>query len=318
MKFGGFGNYNLKIPVSPEVIIFLSGVILVIASSSLGSFLVLQRMSMMTDAIAHGILPGVVSAYFFSHEYNFFLVVFFSLLSSFFVGGFVSFLTDKIGIKKDAAIGITFATSFSLGIILISEFFKNIHVDTSCVLYGEIEYASFEFFFLGDANLGPLSFWVMGGIMLINLLFVGIFWKEISLFSFDQSMAYMQKFSPVLLQTIFFALLSVTAVGALSLVGIILFISFVIVPPATARLFCTSRVQSIFKPSIFNMLIFSFLFGILGVGSGIFLGMILDTSLSGSMAIMNGVIFSIVFVLFLLCPQKLLQNLHKSFFKPLG
>lgn len=279
-----------------EITILFSGILLVVASSILGNFLVLQRMSMMTDAIAHGILPGVVGAYFFAHDYNFFVVAVGAILSSFAVAGFVHFLTHKMHVPRDAAIGITFASAFSLGIVMISQFFRDVHIDAACILYGEIEYAPFELFWWGGENLGPISLWVMGGIVILNLIFVGVFWKEIKLLSFDRDSAMMMRYAPTALQLVFFALLSVTAVGALSLVGVILFISFVVVPPATARLMCVSGIFGA-RPSVFSMMVWSIFVGILGVVLGFFVGMVFDTSISGSMAVMNGVIFGVVLLM---------------------
>lgn len=247
-----------------------------------GVFLVLRKMSLMSDAISHAILLGIVVAFFYTKN----LSSPFLLLGAALVGVLTVTLTEAVvktrKLKEDAAIGLVFPLLFSLGVILLSRYAHNVHLDTQCVLLGEIAFAPFDRVILGGMDLGPQGFWVMGIILAINLSFILTFYKELKISTFDPDLAASLGFNPNLLHYALMLLVSVTCVGAFQTVGSILVVALMITPPAAAYLL-TDRLS--------HMILYSGIIGIASAVSGYALAFWLDTSIAGSMAAMSGVIF---------------------------
>ena len=147
--------------------------------------------------------------------------------------------------------------------------------------------------------MGPLSFWVMAGILLLNVIFIGVFFKELKISTFDAGLAAALGFSPGILHYSLMTLVSVTAVGAFDAVGSILVVALMIAPPATAYLL-TDRLS--------RMLAWSALIGCASALAGYWLAHFLDASIAGSMATMCGVFFLLAF---LAAPERGLASLAR-------
>ena len=153
---------------------------IVAAACSLpGVFLVLRRMSLMSDAISHSVLFGIVIGFFAIKTFHSPLL----MAGAVATGVLTVFLSETLLrtrlLKEDAAIGLVFPALFSIGVILISRYAGNVHLDTDAVLTGEIALAPFDRFTVKGLDLGPVSAWVMGGIGLLNALFLVLFYKEL-------------------------------------------------------------------------------------------------------------------------------------------
>lgn len=253
-----------------------------------GVFLVLRRMAMMSDAISHTVLLGIVLAFFVVEEFGHPLLV----VGATAVGVLTVSLTELLNktklVKEDAAIGLVFPALFSIAVILISVFARNVHLDTHVVFQGDLAFAPFDRFMLFGIDLMPRTLAIMLGILLLNALFIVLFYKELKLSTFDAGLAAALGFSPALLHYGLMTLVSVTAVGAFDAVGSILVIALMIVPPATAYLL-TDRLP--------RMLGLSVLIGVAGAISGYWLARWLNSTIGGSMVTMLGVIFGLVFLL---------------------
>ncbi len=261
--------------------------IVAIACALPGVFLVLRQMAMMSDAISHTVLLGIVLAFFIVQD----LASPFLVIGAAAMGVVTVILVELLGrtrlVREDTAIGLVFPALFSLAVILISRYGGNVHLDTDAVLLGELAFAPFKRLALGGYDLGPQSAWVMGGILLLNLLFIVIFYKEIKLVSFDPGLAALAGFSPALIHYGLMSLVSITAVGAFDTVGSVLVVALMIAPAAAAYLL-TDRLPA--------MLGLSALIGMISAISGYWLARFLDASIAGSMATMSGVLFGLVFL----------------------
>ena len=202
------------------------------------------------------------------------------------------FLTEWVihtrRLKEDAAIGLIFPIFFSIGVILISKYAGHIHLDTDAVLLGELVFAPFNRLELFGHDLGPISLWTMGIIALINAIFVGVWYKELKITTFDPALAKALGFSPVLMHYMLMGVTSVTCVGAFDVVGSILVVSLMITPPATAYLLTESLV---------GIIGLSMGFGILSSIVGYFVASVLDASIAGAIASVSGVFFLIALFL---------------------
>ncbi len=252
-----------------------------------GVFLILRRVALMSDAISHAILLGIVLAFFMVKSLSSPLLIVGAVLTGVLTVALTELLINTRKLKKDAAIGLVFPLLFSIGVILLSRFAGDVHLDTQCVLFGEIAFAPFNRLMIGNMDLGPQATWVVGGVLLINVTFISLFYKELKITTFDAGLAASLGFFPALINYIFTALVSVTAVGAFESVGSILVVALMIAPPAAAYLL-TDR--------LFHMLLISAALGILSALGGYFMAQGLDASIAGSMATFSGIIFFLVFI----------------------
>jgi manganese/zinc/iron transport system permease protein len=132
----------------------------------------------------------------------------------------------------------------------------------------------------------------MSGILLANIAFILVFYKELKLATFDAPLAGVLGFAPGLLHYLLMTLVSVTAVGAFDAVGSILVVALMIAPPATAYL-VVDRLS--------RMLALAALFGVASAVAGYRAAHLLDVSIAGSMATVAGLLFVLTY---LFAPQR--------------
>ena len=267
--------------------------IIVAASCSIpGVFLVLRRMSMMADAISHSILLGIILAFFLVKDLSSPFLIIGAAASGVLAISLIEAVNRSRLVKKDASIGIVFPFLFSVAVILLSKYARNVHIDIHSVLLGEIAFAPFDRFIVSGMDLGPRSAYVMGSILLLTLFFISFFYKELKVSTFDESFASSIGSRPRLIHYLLMAVVSFTCVGAFDAVGSILVIALIVIPPCCAYLL---------TDSLFRMILLSVVFGISAAVSGFWVANWLDVSIAGSMAFMCGVFF---FAVFLFSPQR--------------
>ncbi|MCZ7409454.1 metal ABC transporter permease [Parvimonas micra] len=256
------------------------------ACSLLGPFLILRKMSMMIDSITHTILLGIVIAFFITKDLTSPLLI----VGAGLVGILTVFLTELINQKttlhEDASIGLVFPFLFSIAIILISKFLRGVHLCIDSVLVGEVAFSiipRIEFF---GYEMSKVIF-VMAVIFLIDLIFIWVFFKELKISTFDKNLSLISGFAPAVIYYALMSLVSITTVGAFNAVGSILVISYMVVPSATAYLLTHDLKKMIFL-SVFT--------GVLSSVIGFYMAYIYDLSIAGTIAIVNGLIFLLVFI----------------------
>lgn len=273
--------------MSAHLEIQLIAVIVAVACSLPGVFLVLRKMSMMSDAITHTILLGIVLAFFVTNSLNSPLLIIGAAL----MGVFTVFLTELLNstklVAEDSAIGVVFPLLFSIAIILISKYAGSVHLDTDSVLLGELAFAPFDRLNVFGKDIGAKSIYTMGFILLMNLAYIVFFFKELKLVTFDEGLAAALGFAPAIIHYSLMSVVSVTAVGAFEAVGSILVIAFMVGPPITAYLLTDDLKKMIGISAGVGALN-----GILGYQMAYYF----DVSIAGSMAVMTGISFFLVFV----------------------
>ena len=272
---------------SSQIEIQIIAVITAVACALPGVLLILRKMAMMSDAISHTVLLGIVVAFFIVEDLTSPFLVFGAAAVGLLTVTLINLVERSKLVREDTAIGLIFPVLFSIAVILISRYAGNVHLDTDAILVGEIAFAPFDRLIIGGMDIGPRGLFVMAGIGLLNLLFIILFYKELKLSTFDAGLAATLGFTPVLLTYVMMGLVSVTIVGAFDIVGSILVVALMIAPPAAAYLL-TDKMSGMF--------FWSAGLGAIGAISGYWLAHFLDVSIAGSIAVMVGVIFAIVFI----------------------
>lgn len=208
-----------------------------VACALVGCYLVLRRMSLLGDALAHAVLPGLVIAFLFSGTLA---------IGAMFIGAFVAalattFLTQTLhrqgGVAEDTSMGVVFTSLFALGVVLIKRYSENVHIDASCVLEGNLSFVTSHMVEIAGRDY-PRAFLSILPVLVINLATIGVLWKELKITSFDPALATTLGFRSNPIHYLLMGLVAATTVGSFEAVGSILVVAMLIVPAATAHLLC--------------------------------------------------------------------------------
>lgn len=213
----------------------LTAVFVGIISGVIGSFIILRGMALMGDAISHAILPGVVISYMLGINYIFGAVVM-GLVTSF----LISNVSNKTKLKNDVSIGVVFSSFFALGIVLLLK--AQAAVDLTQILFGNVLTVS-------DSDMYMTL--VIGVLVLLT---VYLLFKELVLTSFDPLMAKAYGMNVGAFDKLLMLLLTLVTVASLQTVGVILVVSMLITPAATAYLICERMKVIVFMSGVFGAL----------------------------------------------------------------
>ena len=277
---------------SAQIEIQLIASLVAVACAIPGVFLVLRKMALISDAISHSILPGLVIGFFITHDLNSPLLILMGAFSGILTVILVEYIQKTKLVKEDTAIGLVFPALFSIGVLLIAKNANDVHLDVDAVLLGELAFAPFDRLLINGTDIGPKSLWIIGTILVITLGLLIAFFKELKISTFDAGLATTLGFSPIVIHYGLMSAASITTVGAFDAVGAILVVALMIAPAATAYLLTND---------LKRMLVFSGLFGVFSAISGYWVAHWLDASISGSMISMLGLVF---FFVYLIAPNR--------------
>lgn len=183
----------------------------------LSCFITLKGWSLMGDALSHAVVPGVSLAWMAGLPFS--------------VGAFIAGVLAALGmgwvkansrLREDAVIGVVFTTFFAAGLLLLTLYPSNLNLRT--IIFGNI---------LAISDPDILQVLIISA---ISLLILGLKWKDLLLYCFDETHARSIGLNTRFLHFLLLALLSATAVAALQTVGACLVVAMLVTPGATAYL----------------------------------------------------------------------------------
>lgn len=195
----------------------MAGVLIGILCPVIGTYLIVQRMALLGDVVAHAVLPGLAIANFLN----------FPLIAGAFISGmFSTFVTSWIRsqskVKVDTAMAITFSSFFSLGITLLTGLRSRLDLEE--LLFGDI------------LSITPADVREIGLITLAVLLAVKVFYKELLFFTFDRLGAEAVGLPVAAINVGLMAAITLTIVASIKTVGVILVVALMVSPAAAAYL----------------------------------------------------------------------------------
>jgi ABC-type Mn2+/Zn2+ transport system permease subunit len=194
-------------------------------NGALSSFIVIRRLALMADAMAHSLLPGVAVA----------LLLFGLIPGTLFIGALLAALLVAFGtqiisnssrIKEDTSLGLLFACSFSLGLVLIG--LSRVGVNVSDYLFGNI------------LGLADVDLWTIYLISLVALPTLVALQRPLLLTIFEPSVAASQGVPVTSVKYLLMGLLVLAMISSLQAVGVILALGMLIAPAATIYLLSDS------------------------------------------------------------------------------
>jgi len=235
----------------------------------LSAYLMLKGWSLMGDALAHSIVPGVAGAYILGAPFA---------VGAFFAGllaaAGMQFVKFKSRLREDAVIGLVFTTLFALGLLMASIWPTSVSVQS--IVLGNI-------LAISDEDVVQVA--LIAGVSLFIMAFI---WKDLMVTFFDESHARSIGIDTRRLKIVFFTLLSACTVAALQTVGACLVIAMVVTPGATAYLL-TDRFGRLVLISIGLGVVTSFV--------GAYISYFLDGATGGVIVTLQTVLFLTAFYL---------------------
>jgi len=235
----------------------------------LSCFITLKGWSLMGDALSHAVVPGVSLAWMLGLPFS--------------VGAFIAGILAALGmgwvknnsrLREDAVIGVVFTTFFALGLLLLTLYPSNLNLRT--IIFGNI---------LAISDPDILQVLV---ISIVSILVLGLKWKDLLLYCFDESHARSIGLNTRFLHFLLLALLSATAVAALQTVGACLVVAMLVTPGATAYLL-TDRFS--------RMLLIATLTGVTCGVTGAYVSYFLNGSTGGCIVVLQTGVFLAALIL---------------------
>ena len=258
----------------------MTAILVGIICACVGTYLMVQRLALLGEAVSHSVLPGLAIAFILGVD-----IFVGAFLAGVIAAVMIAWVRARSPLKEDAAMGIIYSAFFSLGVTLISIVQKNNKVDLLHFLFGNI---------LGVTTKDVVNTAI---ITVIVLSVIVLFYKELLFYTFDPEGAQAAGLPINLLDFGLIILMSLTIVASLTTVGLALVVAMLITPGATAYLL-VKRLQ--------QMMILGSVIGVISSISGMYLSYYFNVP-SGPAIVM--VAFGFFMGAFLLSPtQGLLTN----------
>lgn len=285
--------------VSLSLIPILIGVCVSIACALPGNFLLLRKQAMISDAISHVVLPGIVLAFVLTGVIASGPMLFGAALAAVVAVVAIDAVRRLGRIEPGAAMGVIFTSMFAAGVLILEQAdTRHVHLDVEHALYGNLE-GLIWLDALGWSSLLdpvalaglPVELPRMVAVLVVVLAFVLLFWRPLAMISFDEAFANTLGLRTGWLGLALVILSAVAAVAAFDAVGSIIVIAMFICPPATARLL-TNRlgVQVVLSAGIAAICA---VLGYVLAGYGpLWLGFSASVSAAGMIATVSGVLLA--------------------------
>lgn len=234
----------------------------------LSCFLILKGWSLMGDAISHSVLPGVVLAYIIGIP-----IAIGAFAAGLFCAIATGFINENSRVKEDTVMGVVFSGMFGLGLVLYVGIQTEVHLDH--ILFGDMLGVTW-----GDVLESAAIALLCGGVVLLKR-------RDLLLHAFDASHAQAIGLPTRLLHYGLLCVLSLTIVGALKAVGIILAIAMLIAPGAIAYLL-SNRFE--------RMLVLSTVIALVSSFGGVYASFFIDSAPAPTIVLLMTIIFIAVFV----------------------
>jgi manganese/iron transport system permease protein len=211
------------------------GIVVGILCPVVGSYLIVQRMALMGDVIAHCVLPGLSISFFLG------LDILIGAFASGILGALlIAWIRSQSRVKVDAAMALTFSSFFALGVILITVLRNKLDLDN--FLFGDI------------LGVTMTDIWRTGIIAAVILLVIKLTYKELLFYTFDRTGAQAMGLPVNAIYLGFMVMITLTIIASMQAVGVILVISLLIGPALTAYLLTRELHQMMLLGAVFGVI----------------------------------------------------------------
>ncbi len=263
---------------------FVVSTITGILCAVIGVYVVLRGMAFIGAGIAHASFGGVALGLLININ-PFFTAIVFCIVTAWGIG----LISEKKRVKEDTAVGIFFASTMALGVLLIG-FLKGYNMVVFGYIFGNI------------LAVSSFDVWTSISLAFIVIFIILFYFKEFLFITFDIEMATVTGLPVRALNFLMLTLIALTIVISIKSVGIVL-VSALIVTPAAAAYQLTDNFKS--------MMLFSILIGIFSSWTGLLFSALFNIA-SGATIVLTATVF--FFMCFFCSPQrrKLLKRMKNQ------
>lgn len=248
----------------------LAGLLTSVVCGVIGTFVVVNRIVFISGGIAHAAYGGIGLAFFFGFSYLW-GVLGFSLL----VAMIMAAVSLKARQRADTIIGVLWAVGMALGVILL-DLTPGYNVDLMSYLFGSI------------LAVPTSDLWLMLFMDGLVVLIVGYFYHDLVALSYDVEFAQVRGVSVRVLYFVLIGMIALSIVMMIQVVGLILIIALLTIPPYIAERYSVS---------LFQMMIYSVILNIFFTTVGLWLSYVFDLTSGASIIMVAAVVFIISFLL---------------------
>jgi len=228
----------------PNIRYVAFGSVLLTASSAIvGSFTFLNKKSLVGDAIAHAVLPGICLGFLLAGTKNPIALIVGAFVTGWISLVLVEYITTKTRIKEDTAIGLILSLFFGIGILMLTVIQKS----------GNASQSGLDHFLFGKAaslvGSDLITFSIVAVILLVMVLAL---FKEFSLLAFDKDYARSIGLPVKGIELILTSLIVLAVVIGIQAVGVVLMAAILITPAAAARFWTDKITVMFFLASVFG------------------------------------------------------------------
>ncbi len=196
----------------------LASLVAVVATSIVGTWVVLRGLSFLGDALAHGVIPGIALAVLWG-----FSPVVGAFISALVMSGVVTLVSARTTVREDTAIGLLFVGMLALGVVIVSRA-RSFTIEVTALLFGDV---------LGVTS-GDIRTQVAAAAIVVIVCV--IFYRPFLALTFNRDKALTLGMRPFLSQAVLLSLLALSIVASFQAIGTLLVFGLLVGPPATAVL----------------------------------------------------------------------------------
>ncbi len=196
----------------------IGSLVAVVATSIVGTWVVLRGLAFLGDALAHGVIPGIALAVLWG-----FSPVIGAFVAALVMSGLVSVVSSRTVVREDTAIGLLFVGMLSLGIVIVSRA-RSFSTEVTALLFGDV---------LGVSRDDIRSQMIATAVVL--LITVALYRPFMAL-TFNRTKAQTLGMHPKVAQAALLAMLALSIVASFQAIGTLLVFGLLVGPPATASL----------------------------------------------------------------------------------
>jgi len=250
--------------------VLLAGVLAVLTTSLIGTWVVLRGLTFMGDALAHGVIPGIALAFALGVS-----LTLGAIASAVVMTALIALVHRKAKLREDAGIGLLFVGMLALGVVILSRL-PNFSSSVATILFGDALGVTW-------ADVG-----VQAVAAAITLVLVAVFYRPFMVLSFNEQKAELLGLRPGLSHIVMLGLLTLAIISAFQTVGTLLVFALIVAPPAAASL-VARRVPT--------MMLTATGLGSLSILAGLLVSWHADTAAGATMAGMSVLLFFVVLAL---------------------
>lgn len=248
-----------------------SGLLAVLATSTVGTWVVLRGMSFFGEALGHGVLPGIAIAFILGGD-----TMVGAVIAALVMVFGVNLIRSHSPLPEDSSIGLLYVGFLALAVVILSSRSGAYSGDITRFLFGSIT---------GVTDSDLLRQLIIAGITLLGIL---VLHRAFLVMTFDEVQAQLMGLRPRVAHAALLALLAIAIVASFQAVGNLLVFAFLVAPPSTAAML-VRRVPAIMITAV--------VLGSVAVVVGLLISYHHDTAAGATMALGTVILFLIALLI---------------------